>query len=257
MRYRPDLPQTAVNEALVMNLAQAVRLDVPNVRYDNELDAVVIARYDRALDVAGQLRRLHQNDLCQIMSVPAGRKYESEGGPSLKACLAAVSQHSTQPALDKKRLIEWVVFNLAVGNMDSHAKNLSMLVGADGRTRLSPFYDMVFTWVYPRLSNKFAFKVGGENRPVWIMNRHWDQFAQEIEVKPQFVKKIRLDMGERIEHALPLVANSLRETVRHAEGLSMIDGVESEVRRFSGQLRVRDKAPYEAASVIVINPWER
>lgn len=242
MGYRPDLPQTAVNEALVMRLAQAVRLDVPDVRYDAELDAVVIARYDRAFDAGGQLRRLHQNDLCQVMGVPSGRKYEAEGGPSLKACFTAVGQHSSQPALDKKRLIEWVVFNVAAGNMDSHAKNLSMLVGADGKTRLAPFYDMVCTTAYPRLSGKFAFKVGGENRPGWIMDRHWERFAEEIEAKPQFVNKIRLDMVERIERALPVVANALRETVRHADGLSMIDRVEAEVRRFTGRLRARAAA---------------
>ncbi|MCL2658817.1 MAG: type II toxin-antitoxin system HipA family toxin [Betaproteobacteria bacterium] len=246
MGYRPDLPQTAVNEALVMRLAQAVRLDVPDVRYDTELDAVVIARYDRAFDAGGQLRRLHQNDLCQIMGVPSGRKYEAEGGPSLKACFAAVGQHSSQPALDKKRLIEWVVFNVAVGNMDSHAKNLSMLVGADDKTRLAPFYDMVCTTAYPRLSGKFAFKVGGESRPGWIMDRHWGRFAEEIEAKPQFVNKIRLDTVERIERALPVVANELRETVRHADGLSMIDCVEAEVRRFTGRLRARAAATPDA-----------
>ena len=36
-------------------------------------------------------------------------------------------QHSSKPALDKKRMLEWAVFNVAVGNMDSHAKNLSLL----------------------------------------------------------------------------------------------------------------------------------
>ena len=246
MGYRPDLPQTAVNEALVMNLARAVRLDVPDVRYDPELDAAVIARYDRAVDADGNLRRLHQNDLCQIMSVPSGRKYEAEGGPSLQACFNAVTQHSSQPAFDKKRLIEWVIFNVAVGNMDSHAKNLSLLVGADGKTRLAPFYDMACTTAYPRLSTKFAFKVGSENRPGWIMDRHWDRFAEEIEAKPQFVKKIRADMSERVERALPLVANALRETVRQPEGLLMIDHVEAEVRRFTGRLQARAAVPPQA-----------
>ncbi|MCR2577113.1 HipA domain-containing protein, partial [Salmonella enterica] len=61
MGYRTELPQTAVNETLVMNLARAVRLDVPDVRYDPNLDAAVIARYDRVREVGGQhsyLRRL-------------------------------------------------------------------------------------------------------------------------------------------------------------------------------------------------------
>lgn len=241
MGYRPDLPQTAVNEALVMSLARAVRLDVPDVRYSPELDAVVIARYDRTLDANGHLWRMHQNDLCQIMGVPSKRKYEAEGGPSLKGCFEAVMGHSNQPALDKKRLIEWVVFNLAVGNMDSHAKNLSLLV-EDGKTRLAPFYDMVCTTVYPRLSTRFAFKIGKENRPEWIMDRHWDRFAEEIQVKPQFLKKVRLDMSERVERALPLVANALRDVVRHPEGLLMIESVATEIRRFTGRLRARAAA---------------
>jgi serine/threonine-protein kinase HipA len=235
MSYRPDLPQTAVNEAMVMGLARAVGLLVPDVRYDPALDAVVIARYDRATEANGRLRRLHQNDLCQILGVPAGRKYESEGGPSLKTCFAAVTAHSSQPALDKKRLIEWVIFNVAVGNMDSHAKNLS-LISVDGKTRLAPFYDMVCTTVYPRLSARFAFKVGGENRPNWIMERHWTRFAEEIEAKSQFVRKIGLEVEGHIETALPQVAVALRKVVRHPEGLSMIDHVETEIRRFTNRL---------------------
>jgi len=242
MGLRPGLPQTAVNEALVMGLARAIRLDVPDVRYDAELDAVVIARYDRAVDAQGRLRRLHQNDLCQILNVPAARKYEAEGGPSLKACFAAVARYSSQPALDKKRLIEWVVFNLAVGNMDGHAKNLSLVV-ADGKTRLAPFYDMVCTTVYPRLSARFAFRVGGENRPGWIMDRHWERLAHEIETKPQLVKKIRLDLCERIQHALPATADALRKAVSHFEGQSMIGQVETEVRRLTGRLRARVEKP--------------
>jgi serine/threonine-protein kinase HipA len=208
------------------------------VRYDPELDAVIIARYDRAVDANGRLRRLHQNDLCQVMNVPAGRKYEAEGGPSLKACFAAVAEHSGQPALDKKRLIEWVLFNMAVGNMDGHAKNLS-LVAVDGKTRLAPFYDMVCTTVYPRLGARFAFRVGGENRPDWIMDRHWERFAQEVEVKPRLLKKIGRGVCARIQDALPLTAHALRKAVAHPEGLSMIDRVAAEVRALSSRVDKR------------------
>ena len=246
MGYRPDLPQTAINEALVMRLARAAGLDVPDARYAPELDAVVIARYDRAVDARGRLRRLHQNDLCQVMNVPSGRKYESEGGPPLKACFAAVARHSSQPALDKKRLIEWVIFNLAVGNMDSHAKNLS-LVAEDAAVRLAPFYDLVCTTVYPRLGARFAFKVGGENRPGWIAARHWERFADEIGARPQLVQKIRLAMSERIVRALPAAAAALRESVPHAEGLSMIDRVEKTVRRLAGRLQAGAAASLKSA----------
>ncbi|WP_181184349.1 hypothetical protein [Cupriavidus pinatubonensis] len=37
----------------------------------------------------------------------------------------------------------------------------------DQRPRLAPFYDLLNTRRYRHLSQKFAFKIGGENRPEW------------------------------------------------------------------------------------------
>ena len=237
MDHRAYLPQTAINEALVMSLAAAIGLDVAPVRYAPDLDAVVIARYDRQW-VGSHLQRLHQNDLCQTLGIEPGRKYESEGGPTLAMCCTAVMQHSSKPALDKKRMLEWAVFNVAVGNMDSHAKNLSLLTSG-GHTRLAPFYDLVCTTVYKHLSRRFAFKIGGENRPGWMMGRHWDRLAVELAVKPQLLRTIRLDICLRIERELPKVAGALRAQVAHPEGLAMIGLVEAEIRRCTGQVVAR------------------
>jgi len=230
MGYRPDIPHTAINEALVMMLAKAVGLDVPEVRFVPELDAVLIARYDRQRRPGRPLQRLHQNDLCQMMGIATTRKYESEGGPSLKACVETVMQYSHQPARDKKRLVEWVIFNLLVGNMDSHAKNLSLLT-VDGRTRLAPFYDLVCTTVYPQLSRKFAFKIGGENRPEWIRERHWARFADEIGVKARWVDSVRGTLLKRIEGALQEVVDTLSGQVNPPKGRAMIARLDTEIRQ--------------------------
>ena len=240
MDHRAYLPQTAINEALVMSLAAAIGLDVAPVRYAPDLDAVVIARYDRQW-VGSHLQRLHQNDLCQTLGIEPGRKYESEGGPTLAMCCSAVMQHSSKPALDKKRMLEWAVFNVAVGNMDSHAKNLSLLTSG-GHTRLAPFYGLVCTTVYKHLSRRFAFKIGGENRPGWMMGRHWDRLAVELAVKPQLPLTIRLDICLRIERELPKVAGALRAQVAHPEGLAMMGLVEAEIRRCTGQVVARTYA---------------
>lgn len=237
MGDRSHIPQTAVNETLVMGLASAVGLNVPASHYDPALSAFIIERYDRER-VDGRLQRLHQNDLCQILGVGPGLKYESEGGPTLAACCDAVMRHSSQPAMDKKRLLEWVAFNVGVGNMDSHAKNLSLLT-KNGRTQLAPFYDLVSTTVYEHLSRRFAFKIGGENRPGWMMERHWDRCAGELQVKPQLLRQIRKDMQARIMQELPKVADALRGQLTAPESLSMVDRVQTEVRRCAGRL-VRD-----------------
>ena len=81
----------------------------------------------------------------------------------------------------------------------------------DNKKELTPFYDRVYTAVYPNLSQKFAFKIGGENRPNWIMLRHWERFANDIDTKPAFVIKIIMNMMRRIEKALPIVMMEIQE----------------------------------------------
>lgn len=228
IQHRQDIPHTAINEALVMSLAERIGLDVAKVRYSPELNAIVIARYDRTTPNNGRLDRLHQNDLCQTLGIPSGKKYEAEGGPSLKICFDTVLARSAQPAVEKRRLIEWVIFNVLIGNMDGHAKNLSLMING-ARTQLAPFYDLVCTAVYPNLSQKLAFKIGGENRPHWLMQRHWDRFAEEIAVKPQFISKVMINMIERIESGLPDVSNELETIVSKPDELQMIGKVAAHI----------------------------
>lgn len=236
--YRNDLPDTALNETLVMLLAKAIGLDVPKVQYDSILDAMIIERYDRVMGADGYLGKLHQNDLCQLSNMPAQLKYESEGGMGLKDCVSVVLQHSSKPALDTRRLIDWVIFNLSVGNMDSHAKNLSMLT-VDGSCKLSPFYDMACTTVYPNLSKRFSFKIGGENHPDWMMQRHWVQFAEDVSVKLSFIQG-RCDMiANAIKQALPDVANELAKFTSNPARLNMIGKVETEINRCTKQVHHR------------------
>jgi serine/threonine-protein kinase HipA len=228
IQHRQDIPHTAINEALVMALAERIGMKVAKVRYAPELTAAIIARYDRTIDSDGHLQRLHQNDLCQILGIPSAKKYEAEGGPSLKTCFEAVLRRSSHPALDKKRLIEWVIFNVLVGNMDGHAKNLSLMTQSK-RTQLAPFYDLVCTAVYPQLSQKLAFKIGGENRPKWLMMRHWHRFAEEVAVKPKFIDKTMAEMIQQVESALPNVAQELKEIVSNPEELQMLEKVANHI----------------------------
>lgn len=102
------------------------------------------------------------------------------------------------------------MFNVLVGNMDSHAKNLSLITHGNKKT-LAPFYDMVCTVVYPSLSQKFAFKVGGENRLAWLMLRHWERFANDIDTKPKLVLQIISEIMLRIEKLLPLVKEKIKK----------------------------------------------
>ncbi len=237
VNHRLDVPHTAINEVLIMTLAKEIKLDVAETRYDPELCAAIIKRYDREI-VQGKLKRLHQNDLCQTLGLPSNKKYEAEGGPSLVDCFDAVLKQSSQPAKDKKRLIEWVVFNILVGNMDSHAKNLSVMTVAN-KKELTPFYDMVCTLVYPNLSRKFAFKIGGENRPDWIMRRHWERFANDTATKPQFVINIITDIIQRIDKSLPIVVSQLKFMSSLSGEILMIEKIDKIINTAISKMQSR------------------
>jgi serine/threonine-protein kinase HipA len=193
-----DRDGTVENETFCMMLAQKIGIPVPAVKVRKNSDTLyVIQRYDRRVESDGKISRIHQEDFCQALCVPPNQKYQSEGGPSLKDCFDLLKKQSISPAIDQKTLISWVVFNVLIGNADAHGKNISILF-TDNGPRLAPFYDLLCTIVYPDLSDKLAMKVGGENRPEWIQLRHWERFAEEINIKPNLVLKIVETMASNI-----------------------------------------------------------
>ncbi len=177
------------NECFCMMLANAVGLNVPPVRIVRKeaQKVLLIKRYDRVVD-NDFLMRLHQEDFCQAMGLSHELKYQADGGPGLKACFDIVRSYSANPIKDFQQLMQWVFFNYLIGNMDGHAKNLSFIYQAK-QIRIAPFYDMLCTDIYEDLSQKLAMKIGGENRPEWIMERHWKRFSEEITINNTILKK--------------------------------------------------------------------
>lgn len=121
---RKNIPKLAENEAFCMMLAKQCRLDTADVDLITiaEQHCVLVQRYDRQQD-----QRLHQKDFCQAMGIAPFNKYEAEGGPSFADCSNLIKQYSSRPAADKKRLLQWTLFNYLIGNADAHGKNLSFL----------------------------------------------------------------------------------------------------------------------------------
>ena len=177
------------NEHFCMRLAAALGLPVPDSTILRKPEALyLVERYDRVRAPDGTLSRLHQIDFCQALSLPSHKKYEHEGGPSLAACFEVITRYSARLARDRLHLISWVIFNYLVGNADAHAKNLSLLIANEG-VMLAPFYDLVSTAVYRELTDKLAFKIGGENRPQWIQKRHWENLAEISGANPRIVRR--------------------------------------------------------------------
>ena len=197
-----DLDGTVENEAFCMALAQAVGLDVPRSfihRHGNAPGVFVVKRYDRFATAEG-IKRLHQEDFCQALGIPPEFKYESEGGPSLAACFNLVRNVSIRSGKDVMSLLNWVIFNYLIGNSDAHGKNISLLLLPEGPI-LAPFYDLLSTRIYAHygLASGFAMKIGGICDPDSLQKKHWEQFAEEVGIKPRLVLTRVAELAKRIE----------------------------------------------------------
>jgi serine/threonine-protein kinase HipA len=167
------------NEAFCMALARACDLNAAPVEIGKieDIDYLLVRRYDRIRGDDGSIRRLHQEDFCQALGIPSEIKYQSEGGPSLADCFALTRDASTAPALDLIALLDGVIFNFLIGNHDAHAKNFSLLYTPDRSVRLAPLYDLVATVFYPELTDRMAMTIGKQPKSALVYPKDIDRFA--------------------------------------------------------------------------------
>lgn len=220
-----DLEDTVENEAFCMMLAQKMGLPAPPVAIRRGLDKLyVIQRYDRSRNKDGHIMRLHQEDFCQALGFLPDQKYESEGGPSLEHCFTLLQEKSISPAADRLALLQWTIFNFLIGNADAHAKNLAIIFTDQG-PRLAPFYDLICTQVYPDLTQKQAMRIGGENRPSWIQQKHWEKLGKSVAIKSSLVLKTLLDMATDILPAAQALSDDFDKTYGPCEMIRKIIAV--------------------------------
>jgi serine/threonine-protein kinase HipA len=205
---KPDNPKllgSVQNEALCMVLAR--RCGLPTAAVTTGLAGkrsyLLVTRYDR-VERDGRTVRLHQEDFCQALGKPPVAKYQhnSSGvvGPSLPQMFGLVREHMT--ARDITWLLDAVIFNVAVGNVDSHAKNYSILLSPQ-RPTLAPFYDLMSGLDWPHITQNHAQDIGGQRRGRHIYARHWRRMAEEAGLAgPATVRRV-IALTERLLAELP------------------------------------------------------
>jgi serine/threonine-protein kinase HipA len=229
-------PGTVENELFCMQLAGRMGLPVPaTTLLHKEQMLYLVRRYDRPMDKDGSVVRLHQEDFCQALGIVAEMKYEKEGGPSLQRCFDLLRNISMTPVVDIRNLLGWVAFNYLIGNADAHGKNISLLFREDGPI-LAPFYDLMSTAVYPGLNEHMAMRVGGEDRPLWIMTRHWEQFASDIGMGFKIIRQRLREMAEKIVLETEVLQKEFTEQYGEHE---IINQIAELIRARSSQLLTR------------------
>ncbi|MBQ6341033.1 MAG: type II toxin-antitoxin system HipA family toxin [Kiritimatiellae bacterium] len=222
----PDYPDSVENEWFAMRLACACRLSVAacDIAVIDGKRCYVCERYDRE-SIDGKVRRLHQEDFCQMLKVDPKRKYESVGGPGLKESFALLRALQL-PASDTVEFLNRILFNFIVGNGDAHAKNFSVLY-RDGVPRLSPAYDVMSTAIYPEVGKRMAMKVDGEYAFKWITRSKFLRMADKLRIHPHIVNSAMDKMIRRVKLALPqLVAQATRRFPRRCYS-AIADGIAS------------------------------
>ena len=148
------------DEAFCMQLAYASGLTTYPVQIEcfDGLDALVIERYDRSENNKGH--RIHQEDFNQILGAEGSEKYQEYGGKVSAKRIAQIISRFGEVG-DVGKFASQLIFAVAIGNLDMHAKNISILHMPDELITLAPTYDQV-PLRHHNTDGKMALAVGGE-----------------------------------------------------------------------------------------------
>jgi len=204
-----DLDDLAYNEHVCLHLARELGLAAiaSTVQTFGDETAIVVERYDRER-VAGVLRRIHQEDMCQALAVQPTRKYESDGGPGVTDIAALLGRHSSEGEMDVARFLDAIALNWLIAGTDAHAKNYSVLHSTGPELRLAPLYDVITVLPYPHLSAgaiRLAMGVNGEPAVDRITRTHWRAVARAAGFAPELVISRIAELAERVPAAIERV----------------------------------------------------
>lgn len=181
-----DLSTSVENEWLCAQITEAYGLKTAHcemARFEDQR-VLIVERFDRRLaqDKHWWLR-LPQEDMCQALGVPPGRKYEADGGPGMRdimsLLLGARDARADRHTFFKTQILFWLL-----AATDGHAKNFSVFIEPGGRYSLTPLYDLLSA--YPVMGKgahhissqklRMAMAVYGKARHYhWsrLQHRHW------------------------------------------------------------------------------------
>jgi serine/threonine-protein kinase HipA len=139
-----DLSNSVENKYLCLKLLEGFGIPVANVEIADFGDrrTLIVERFDRRQARDGRLLLLPQEDICQALSVPPTRKYQSDGGPAMRDIIQLLKGSDTPDKDIAIFMRAWIVFWI-LGATDGHAKNFSIFLGAGGRYRMTPLYDVL------------------------------------------------------------------------------------------------------------------
>lgn len=200
----------ALDEYLTMRIAQACGLPSERVEYHefHGVPAIIATRYDRRSTSEG-IVRIHQEDLCQALSITPSKKYAEDGGPSTPDVID-VLRATTSRQDSIRTFAAMLFFNYLMGAPDAHAKNYSLLHLSAKRCVVAPLYDVASGLPYDLSGGRplrMAMSIGGENRLGFVCREHVVRFASLAGIEPQSGINLMANLCERIMANSAQIAN--------------------------------------------------
>lgn len=239
-----DMHQSVENEWLCMHLLAAFGLPVAatSMHQFEDQRALAVERFDRRLSRDGNWwLRLPQEDMCQVFAMPASQKYEADGGPGIRKIMDLLRQSEVpedRATFFKTQILFWLL-----AATDGHAKNFSVHIGAGGRFRMTPIYDVLS--VHPIMGRgparidphkaQLAMAVVGKNRHrqlVRVRRRHWNETARACGVRAGAEPWI-VELLDQVEPAIARAQALLPPHFPEQIAVPIFDGLRSAAARLA------------------------
>ncbi len=201
------LHHEALNECICQNIALACGLPAAKASFEvfDGVPALVSRRFDREIEGPRKVLRLHQEDLCQALSIDPGNKYASEGGPNSSSILRLLDKHAN--SLENKIAFTLqLFFNYLIGAPDAHGKNYSVLL--DGKdVSFAPLYDCASALAYDgdEVDLRSAMAIGGERRFFHLEKDNLLQYAEQARLSDDICLQLMRDLAGNILEELDRV----------------------------------------------------
>lgn len=195
---------------------------------------LILTRFDRKL-IDNGIIRLPQEDMCQALGILSGKKYQSDGGPSIKDVMGVLKTSSNSLA-DQHTFMKIQVIYWLLAAIDGHAKNFSIFLQPRSLFSLTPIYDVISVYPYFGQENipskqkiKMAMAVYGEKKLHYkwneILRRHWLTTAQKIGFAVDEMEAILNDLNKQVPIAIDSTLAELPNGFPEKISNLIIDGI--------------------------------
>lgn len=207
---KKNCPNLVLNEFFCMTLSTAIGLPTAEVAFRRfgSHPALIVKRFDRKYvsDDSKVLRR-HVIDGCQALNLSRDHKYERNlgdgrdvkhirDGASLEK-LFGFCRKMSSPVESMQWLLHWQLFNLMIGNYDSHGKNVSLYFD-DSTARFTPAYDLVNVSMFPQFKHVLAMAMGDEFEPDTIHAYQLADFAETCNIDKKLLSRLLVSLADKV-----------------------------------------------------------